>query len=188
MPSVVPGAPRTMASSLTTSSLPRSGRAETVGTDREDDDEGRDREPRPLATVETPQDEVVDRPDEQDVDEQDQDQAADRREGQRRQLRDRSDQQVVVEEGQTAGRPCRQHASPQVLRAVCLGDPVDARVEAEESHRAGAVRPLGRDDPIADRRERAAVDELAATAPAASSRRSGARRADRSGRPRGRRS
>ena len=64
------------------------GGPEAVRPDGEDDDEGGHREPRPFAAVETSQDEVVDRPDQQDVRRAGRDQAADRRQGERRELGD----------------------------------------------------------------------------------------------------
>ena len=88
-------------------------RPEGVGADGEDDDEERHRDPRPLALVEAPEDEVVDRADQHDVGDEQGDQAADRRQGQRRQLRDRADQQAVVDDREAADGPGRQEAPPQ---------------------------------------------------------------------------
>ena len=124
MPSVAPGAPRTIATSLTRTSLPRSSAPNAVRPDREDDDEDRHRDPRPLAPVEALEDEVVDRPDQQDVGAEQGDEAADRRQGERGQLRHRADElAVVAERGRPTTRapagpaargprsPCRRRAS-----------------------------------------------------------------------------
>ena len=52
----------------------------------------------------------------------------------------------------------RRHRS---CAASVLAIQSDARIEPEQGHRARAVRPLGGDDAVADRGERATVDELA---------------------------
>ena len=91
--------------------------AEGVGADREDEDEDRHRDPRPLASVQALEDEVVHRPDQQDVGAEQGDEAADRRQGDLRQLGDRGEELAVVAEQATRRCPDGQDTAPQVLIA-----------------------------------------------------------------------
>ena len=177
-PSVVPGAPRTMATSLTIDLAAAQERPEPVRPDGEDHDESGHRQPRPLATVEPAQDEVVDRPDEQDVGDQEE------RSGRRSAAapapaaaRPALTSRLSSTDGQAAVRARRQEAAPQVACELSvLAIQSTRRVEAEERHRARAVRPFGGDDAVADRGERPARDELAGQGRERSSRSAAARR------------
>ena len=93
--------------------------ADAERADREHDDQRRHRDPRPLAPVEAPQDEVVHRPDEEDVAEQQDDQAADRRQREARQVHHRRhDLGVVGERGLVAdARPAAAAATAACPRS-----------------------------------------------------------------------
>ena len=100
------------------------------------------RHPRPFAPVEAAQHEVVDRADERDVGDQEGDQAADRRQGQRRQLGDA--RRPAGCRRRATSPPTmrgRQEPAPQVLGRRCrLASQFGGRVEPDERDRAGAVR------------------------------------------------
>ena len=83
------------------------GRPVDVRADGEDRDQDRHRDPRPLALVEALEHEVVDRADQGDVAEEQEHEAADRRQGERRQVRDRADDLAVVADPDGPARPGR---------------------------------------------------------------------------------
>ena len=89
------------------------GRPVDIGADGEDRDQDRHRDPRPLALVEALEDEVVDRADEGDVAEEQQHEPADRRQGERRQVRDRADDLAVVAAPDRPARPGRDQVAPE---------------------------------------------------------------------------
>ena len=135
--------------------------AEPVRPGGEDHDQDRHRHPRPLAPVEPAQDEVVDRSDQQDVRPEEQEQPADRRQGERRQLRDGTDQLAVVGEDLAGRGPLRKEPPPEVLGGARLGDPRCGGSKPMIVTEPAAVGSLGRDDPVADRGKGTSADEVA---------------------------
>ena len=138
------------------------GRPVDVRADGEDRDQDRHRDPRPLALVEALEHEVVDRADQGDVAEEQEHEAADRRQGERRQVRDRADDLTVVAASDRPARPGRDQVPPEGDGRLGLGDPADGRVDADDRDAAAAVGRVGRHDAVAGGRERAALGELAA--------------------------
>ena len=138
------------------------GRPVDVRADGEDRDQGRHRDPRPLALVEALEHEVVDRADQGDVAEEQEHEAADRRQGERRQVRDRADDLAVVAAPDGPARPGRDQVPPEGDGRLRFGDPADGRVDADDRDAAAAVGRVGGNDAVAGGRERAALGELAA--------------------------
>ena len=146
---------------------------EAVGAGGEDHDQDRHREPRPLAPVESLEDEVVDRADQQDVGAEQDEQPTDRagapgtaavrrpaRAGCRRRTR-----------GRRGAR--RQQAPPQALRHVGLRDPVGRGVEADQRRPSPSRR---RDRPATTRSPTVARARPAISSPDQAGRVGGRRR------------
>ena len=123
-------------------------RTEAVRADGEDRDEDGHRHPRPLAPVEPPQDEIVDRADQDDVAEQQKEQTAERWEGEDGQLGDGADDLAVVTGADQPRRPRRDEPPPEANGRLRLRDPADRRVDAENRDGTAAVAGVGRDDSV----------------------------------------